>query len=127
MHNNIQEGLHNLLCSEYGNENVGAEINTGYNSRIDLVVRISNSSFYFYEIKTGTSALACIREALGQLIEYVHFRDNPINVIKMFIIGIYPPNKEEVKYIKSLREKYNIPIYYQQYLIEDGHLDSEEY
>ncbi|MDG0800833.1 hypothetical protein [Pectobacterium polaris] len=127
LHNNIQKGLYDLLCSEYGSKNVGTENNTGYNSRIDLVVRLSNSSFYFYEIKTGTSALACIREALGQVIEYVHFRDYPINVNKMFIIGMYPPNDEEVKYIKTLRERYNIPIYYRQYFIKDNYIDPEEY
>lgn len=127
LHNNIQKGLYRILCSEYGKSNVGTENNTGYSSRIDLVVRLKNSIFNFYEIKTDTSVLICIREALGQVIEYVHFRRDPINVDKMFIIGMCPPNEEEIKYIKSLREKYNIPIYYRQYLIEDGILSSEIY
>lgn len=127
LHNSIQKGLYHLLCSEYGDSNVGTENSTGYNSRIDVVVRLSNSTFNFYEIKTGTSVLACIREALGQIIEYVHFRNSPINVDKMFIIGIYPPNKEEIRYIKVLRAKYNIPIYYRQYLIKDNSLDLDVY
>lgn len=125
LHNKIQNGLYKLLCSKYGDENVGAENDTGYNSRIDLVVRLNRSSFYFYEIKTGTSALACIREALGQIIEYVHFRDFPINVDKMFVIGTCLPNEEEIRYINLLRKEYNIPIYYRQYIIDDGYLSPE--
>jgi hypothetical protein len=42
-----------------------------------------------------------MREALGQIIEYVHFRDCPINASKMFVIGMYPPNEEESRYVKN--------------------------
>lgn len=127
LHNSIQKGLYDLLCSEYGDDNVGTGNNTGYNSRIDVAVRLSNSTFNFYEIKTGTSVLACIREALGQIIEYVHFRRIPVSVDKMFIIGMCPPNEEEIRYIENLRREYNIPIYYRQYFIKDSCLGSEEY
>jgi hypothetical protein len=37
--------------------------------RIDLVVR-TGEGYEFYEIKTYGSARACIREAIGQLLEY---------------------------------------------------------
>ncbi|AYH27066.1 MULTISPECIES: hypothetical protein [Pectobacterium] len=127
LHNDIQSGIYNSLCLEYGSENVGTENNTGYNSRVDIVVRLNKSSFYFYEIKTNTSVLACIREAIGQVIEYVHFRDNPVNVDKMFIIGIYPPNEDEVRYMKTLREEYNIPIYYRQCFTKNNYTLSKEY
>jgi hypothetical protein len=47
IHNKIQKSLYELLCFEYDDKNVGTENNTGYNSRVDLVVRINKSSFYF--------------------------------------------------------------------------------
>lgn len=115
IHNKIQNGLYKLLCSEYGECCVGTENNTGYNSRIDLVVKLIDSSFYFYKIKTGSSMLVCFREALGQVIEYVHFRETPIPVSKMFVVGQYLPNQEEINYIEKLRKEYNLPIYYQHY------------
>lgn len=119
-HNIIQEGVHQALCAEYGAENVGTELNTGYDSRVDLVVKVTDSSFHFYEIKTATSVRGCIREALGQIIEYVHYREESVNVRKMFVVGSYPPDKDEIRYINKIREEYNIPVYYRQYAMADG-------
>lgn len=127
IHNIIQEGVYAELCLEYGANNVGTELHTGYDSRIDLVVKTDKASFHFYEIKTGTSVRSCIREALGQIIEYVHFREHPISVNKMFVVGSYSPNADEIKYIKKIREEYLIPVYYQQFDIAAGRLVHREY
>lgn len=59
--------------------------------------------------------LVCLCEALGQVIEYVHFRETPIPVSKMFVVGQYLTNQEEINYIEKLRKEDNIPIYYQYY------------
>ena len=57
------------LASQYGKDNVGAENASGIGTRIDVLVRRGNE-YWFYEIKTAQSPRACLRQAVGQLLEY---------------------------------------------------------
>lgn len=59
-----------MLCEKYGYENVSFEHRIG-GKKIDIVLR-DNNSFVFYEIKSNNSAKACIRDAIGQLLEYAY-------------------------------------------------------
>ena len=68
-HNVLQQALHQRLVSQFGDENVGTELASGVGTSVDLVVRRSEG-YWFYEIKTVHSPRACIREAMGQLLEY---------------------------------------------------------
>ena len=68
-HNELQKALYRRLAREFGKQNVGTE-NRGVNgTSIDLVVR-RKPGYWFYEIKTANTVRACLREALGQLLEY---------------------------------------------------------
>ncbi len=71
-HNSLQLKLYELLVAEFGHKNVGTELPTGNGTRIDVVVKHAKG-FWFYEIKTYYSPRACIRDALGQLLEYSHW------------------------------------------------------
>lgn len=117
IHNQIQGEIYHILCKKYGKPNVGTENNLGTRGRIDIVVKIEEK-YIFYEIKTSNNIRGCIREAIGQLLEYAHY-NNEKNVAELVIIS---PNKlidSAKKYLLILRQKYNIPITYQYFDLEN--------
>lgn len=67
-----------------------------------------------YEIKTY-NAKRCIREALGQLLEYNHYPKRESSDI-LFIVGEDPLDIEDKQYLSFLRETYNLPIWYRRYI-----------
>lgn len=108
-HSLIQKKLYDNLVLIYGEDNVAVEQYYGLN-RIDVVVK-EKEAFYFYEIKTANTARDCIREAIGQLMDYAFF-PNIENAKKLFIVGEAPCNADCKKYIDFLKEKFNLPIDY---------------
>jgi len=70
-HNRLQDALERQLRKQYGSSNVRREVHSGLgNNSIDLAVR-SSQGYWFYDIKTLPSPRACIREAIGQLLEVI--------------------------------------------------------
>lgn len=110
-HNHVQTRLFEKLCEQYGSENVGAENNTGVGSRIDLVVR-RGKKFALYEIKTGPSLQSCVREAIGQLLEYRHMIGHT-HVSKLIVVSPHLPEKWTESYLSTLRSEHKIPVYYE--------------
>ena len=110
-HNILQEALCRKLSAEYGKENVGDEIPSGIGTRIDVVVRQSNE-YLFYEIKTAHSPRACIRQAMGQLLEYA-FWNGSQNVTRLIVVGEAPLDQDGAKYLRSLQEQFSLPIDYE--------------
>ena len=115
-HNLMQEALYNRLVSEYGAENVGTELSSGVGTRIDVVVRHSGL-FWFYEIKTAHSPRACIREAIGQLLEYSYW-SNAQEATKLIIVGETPLDTEGEEYLNLLRKRFSIPIEYESIVLD---------
>ena len=109
LHNQLALKLYDDLVTSYGAENVGTEISIG-NRRIDVVVK-NNSIYDLFEIKTYETEEKCIREALGQILEYAYY-DNSDPIGKLVIVGPAPLSKEAEMYLKKLRETYNINIHY---------------
>jgi hypothetical protein len=95
-HNKIQEILKNQLIDKYGKENVKLEENY-----VDIKL-IQPDYLEFYEIKSSLDASDCIREALGQLLFYV-CHDTEIREKKIYVVGQYPPNKQDEKYIDYIK------------------------
>ncbi|MEG3755319.1 hypothetical protein [Psychromonas arctica] len=108
-HNDYQYQLYDELVKIYGERNVGTEISVNGTS-IDLVVK-QNEGYYFYEIKTASTAKACIRQALGQILEYSYWPDNQ-QASKLIIVGGALADKNETMYIEYLRNEFSIPIEY---------------
>ena len=128
-HNRIQTNIYKQLSLKFGKNNVGTEQLTGLGSRVDLVVRIKKNnkfSYIFYEIKTSNSLRACIREGLSQLLEYAYFPKND-NASKLIVISSNKINSNNQAYLRLLRERFNIPIYYQYYNPEIGKLEEKEF
>lgn len=110
-HNLMQEALYNRLVSKYGADNVGTELSNGVGTRVDVVVRHSDS-FWFYEIKTAHSPRACVREAIGQLLEYSYW-PKAQEATKLIVVGETPLDSEGEAYLSLLRSKFAIPIEYE--------------
>ncbi len=125
VHNQIQTKIYRQLAKKYGEGNVGTEQDTGYGSQIDLVVK-SDEGFIFYEIKTSYSVRLCIRKGLSQLLEYGYY-PNTENAEKLIIVAPKKITKEAIRYMKSLRKNFDIPVYYQCYNPETESLEKVLY
>lgn len=84
-HNELQWALHSRLFSQHGKDNVGTERPSGVGKRIDVVVQRDNG-YWFYEIKVADSPRVCLREAVGQLLEYA-FRPGGQSATRLIVVG----------------------------------------
>ena len=91
------------------------EYSDGADGRVDLIAQ-RGVDLEFYEIKTAPSARLCIRQALGQLMEY-GFWPGAARPAKLFVVGEPPLDGKAEDYLQSLREEFKIPIYYRQVVI----------
>jgi hypothetical protein len=113
-HNKLQEMLYQELSKMYGEQNIGTENNTGMETKIDLVVR-HGEEYWFYEIKTEKSSRLCIRQALGQLLEYSLWpRPGSQEASKLIVAGEVKLDTEGEEYLSILRKKYALPLEYHQ-------------
>jgi len=111
-HNEIQRALYHRLVSRHGKNNVTYENPCGGGTRIDIVVR-QEGEYWFYEIKTAESPRACLREAIGQLLEYAFWPGAP-SVGRLVVVGEFPIDKDGAAYLDGLRERFSLPIEYEQ-------------
>lgn len=110
-HNVLQEALHRRLAERYSAENVGDDLKSGVGI-IDVVVR-REGKYWFYEIKTAHSPRFCLREAVGQLLEYA-FWPGSQEATRLIVVGETALDKEGKKYLHTLRERFSLPIEYEQ-------------
>ena len=111
-HNDLQLALYEHLVSKHG-EAVGTELGNGAGARVDVVVK-ADGRYLSYEIKTALSARACIREALAQLLEY-SFWPGAREAESLLIVGEPPLDSEADAFLRKLRERFGLPIHYQQF------------
>ena len=115
-HNIFQEALYNKLVEKYGAEDVGGETQSGVGTNIDLVVR-HRDEFYFYEIKTAKSPRICLRQALGQLLEYA-FWPGSQEAVRLVVVGETELDDEGAKYLHELKERFSLPLEYEHIVVE---------
>jgi hypothetical protein len=123
-HNEIQLALYKALCVKYGQANVGTENDTGRGSRIDLVVRNKARHFY-YEIKPYPCVRTCIREAIGQLLEYSYWPGGII-AAQMIIVSDNPLTPDAARYLKTIQTEFSLPVFYQYIDLISGVLHEPE-
>lgn len=122
IHESIKKNLINKLKQKtdiiYPNDPI--DINKIYEEHIvngtnyiDLVAQTQSGKIIFFEIKTKNDARICIREALGQLMEYSYFPDKK-HADKLVVVGSAEKTTDTNKYIQLLNDKHNIPITYLQ-------------
>lgn len=114
-HNELQQGLYEKLVKKYGRDNVGTERPSGVGTKVDVVVR-KGKEFWFYEIKTALTARACLREALGQLLEY-SFWPGAQEPTRLIIVGESALDTDGKEYLSRLKKRFSLPIEYEQIAI----------
>ncbi|HEU0079864.1 MAG TPA: hypothetical protein VFQ76_19615 [Longimicrobiaceae bacterium] len=111
-HNLLQDQLHRELSSEYGSAGVRTEYSTALGTRIDTVVQDANGKIY-YEIKTGSTARSCIREALSQLLEYAFWPGAEVPT-RLVIVGEPTLDADAAAYLGTLKSRFRLDIEYRQ-------------
>ncbi|MSR58091.1 MAG: hypothetical protein EXS05_10495 [Planctomycetaceae bacterium] len=114
-HNVLQKALYDQLVSEFGEKNVGTELASGAGTSVDVVVHRPDG-YWFYEIKTAHSPRACIREAIGQLLEYA-FWPRAQEACRLFVPGESVLDKDGKEYLQRLRKRFSLPIDYLQVVV----------
>jgi len=104
-HNKIQTLLSEKLINEFGAENVLLEENY-----VDIKV-LEPEQITFYEVKSSPYASDCIRESLGQLLSYC-YKDNDKRKKRLIVVGQYPPNNNDIKFINYIKSIINIDFEY---------------
>jgi hypothetical protein len=117
-HQLLQDQLCAQLRRVYGPESVDWECPTAEGGRIDVVVQ-RKSNYWFYEIKVAESARACIREAIGQLLEYAFWQDRDA-VPRLIVVGEHPLDDSAKAYLTRLKKVFGLPIEYQELKTRKG-------
>lgn len=116
-HNKLQEALWRQLKTRFGVINVIAEFSNVGGMRADIVVLRKNGD-WFYEIKTADSARECIREALGQVLEYAFWPPGARVVSRLIIVGEAAMDKECERYLQLLKKRFLLPVEYQHIVVK---------
>lgn len=122
-HNRLQTRIYEHLVAEFGKGRVGTEQRNGPGNRVDVVVR-TEEGYWYYELKLGSSARSCIRQGIGQLLEYSYWPTSQV-AQRLVLVGEVPADLQEMQYLELLRTKHGLPIFYQWFDDTDGVLRSE--
>lgn len=114
-HNKMQNAIKEILIQSGDYKTVELE-----NNYVDITAIRNNGKIDFYELKT-TSAKACIREAIGQILEYAHYPASK-NADRMIIVGPNEPDNYDKEYLAFLRKTYNLPLWFRTFSYEKKQL-----
>jgi hypothetical protein len=111
-HNALQAKLYNELVVEHGYSYVVVEHPAASGGKIDIAV-IKRDRRLIFEIKTAVTPGGCIRQAVGQLLEYSCWPNSPI-VHELVVVGEPTPDAETSAYLQRLNENFPVSISYRQ-------------
>lgn len=104
-HSKLQNRLRRNLQAQYGKNSVTQE-----REFVDLKL-IESGLTTFIEIKMERTVKKCVRLALGQLLEYASY-PNLQKADRLLIVGDVFATEDDKKYLRYIRQTFNIPIYY---------------
>lgn len=104
-HNKIQNKLRDKLIAKYGESCVACEKNY-----VDLTLTYDDT-ITLYEVKSDAYAATCIRQALGQIIQYAHRLDTT-KKLKLYVVGQYSLKANEKPYLDYIQKNLKIDIDY---------------
>lgn len=105
IHNRIQNRFLTYLETTYPDD-----IRSGEKKYIDAM-RVSGNNVYIYEIKPFSSAYSCIRQGIGQLLDYLH-QDKQKKEKHILIVGPSIPDERDLAFINQVRQFLNVPFSY---------------
>lgn len=109
-HSALQEALYAELCRQFGAAYVGAENVCTRGGRVDLYAN-KDGQHYIFEIKTALSARGCIREALGQLLDYCCFNPD-FKATEAIVVGEPEMTEAERQYLMRLNSQFPVKLSY---------------
>lgn len=112
-HDFLRDYLAQQLREKYGSTYVEVEENY-----VDVKLKLKNE-IVFYEIKTASYVDECFKQGLGQVIGYV-YRDEDKRKKKIKIASDCELTSNEKVYIKFLQKLINLPIDYEQIIINEN-------
>lgn len=112
----IQRQLKELLLSE-GWEQVLLEARIG--ARAVDAVALRAKEMWFFEVKTAPSVRACIREAVGQLLEYALW-PGATAPTRLVVVGEPSLGPDARAYLNQLNQRFPIPIEYRQVSLNEA-------
>lgn len=104
-HNILQQRFYIYLSHKYGERKVKLE-----KDYIDIKL-IDGNQVTIYEVKPYNSVTQCIRQAIGQLLQY-SYRISSESRVSLAVVGPSNPNGEDVLFLKHLKQVINIPLKY---------------
>lgn len=116
-HLDIQHVLYSRLVAEFGVGCVECEHRIPEVGFVDIAVSRASGMTYF-EIKVDSDLKGCIRQALGQLLEYTHW-GHPARSNKLVIVSRHPLDRRGTDYLEALRSYYQLPIDYMQITLDE--------
>lgn len=72
----------------------------------------NNTELFFYEVKPYSTAYRCIREAIGQLLDYYHSNPNKNKEIHLRVVGSAEIKKSDEIFIQFIKKSLNISFDY---------------
>ena len=114
-HAAIQKALHDELATEFGPDHVGTELLCRAGGRIDAMVKDEAIQIVF-EIKTASTARGCVREAIGQLLDYACWPSSP-QINGLVVVGTPSLTADTSAYLARLNERFPIPLSYRQVVL----------
>lgn len=118
IHNRIQNRFIKYLMDRFPND-----INIGEKNRIDAK-RETENEIIIYEIKPFESVYTCIREGIGQLVDYSYKQKSKKNK-HIVIVGPNQPQPDDLNFIYSVRKLLHIPFSY--IAFDEATLSAKEY
>lgn len=104
VHNIIQNHFIRFLDEKYPNTVKGER------NRIDAY-RETLDEVHIYEIKPYENVFSCIRDGIGQLLDYSHNYKSK-KAIRIYIVGPNKPNEKDLKFINAIRTNLKIQFSY---------------
>ena len=107
-HNELQQSLFEQLKLDPANSHITMEENF-----IDIT-QIKNSITYLYEVKPYYSVKKCIRDGIGQLIDYCSTYYSDTEKVVLIIAGPSSPNTDDQLYIEFIQRNLKLSFRYLQ-------------
>jgi hypothetical protein len=84
-------------------------------NEIDMVATNAQGHIAFFELKALSSVDKCLREAMGQLLEYAYWEAPiPSSAARLFIATAHPLTPPARRYLQRLKAEFNLPLGYVQ-------------
>jgi hypothetical protein len=122
-HNALQTELVHVLEGKFPKEHIHTEFNVAGSDRVDVAIE-TDEGCLFCEIKIAPHARAALRQAVGQLIEYAYWPAES-RVTRWWVVSEPRPTADEITYLKAIREKYGVSLYYQWFDMATGEIGPE--